>query len=104
MAGDDTETGRPADLVPGLTKPRTLSLDRFLIRMRGGAATQSAWRLSVVAEEGQGAIIFVEDSPEETFYRGEGLFLGWPQERLRAAYRALLPRHDEPPFEMHQLG
>ena len=104
MAGDDTETGRPADLVPGLTHPRTLSVDRFLIRMRGGSVTQSAWRLSVTADQGQGTIIYVDASPEETFYRGDGVFLGWPQDRLAAAYKALQPEPDEPPFEMHQLG
>jgi hypothetical protein len=37
-------------------------------------------------------------------YRGEGVFLGWPQERLAAAYAALLPRDDAPPPEFMQLG
>ncbi|HEY6928512.1 MAG TPA: hypothetical protein VJA66_02445 [Thermoanaerobaculia bacterium] len=104
MAGDDTEAGRPAELVPGLTHPRTLSIERFLIRMRGGTVTQSAWRLLATADQGQGTIIFVEASAAENFYRGDGVFLGWPQDRLEAAYRALLPKPDEPDFEMHQLG
>jgi hypothetical protein len=94
----------PEEIVPGLTNQRTLALERFLIRLRGGSATQSAWRLSVASEEGQGAIILVEASPEEKFYRAEGVFLGWPQERLEAAYRALLPRPEEDGFELHQLG
>ena len=104
MAGDDTETGRSAELVPGLTHPRTLSVERFLIRMRGDSVTQSAWRLSVSADQGQGTIIFVDASSEETFYRGDGVFLGWPQDRLAEAYKALQPEPDEPPFELHQLG
>jgi hypothetical protein len=98
-----SDTPREA-VVPGLTNPRTLAVERFLIRMRGGSATQSAWRLSAASEEGQGAIILVEVSPEEKFYRAEGVFLGWPQERMEAAYRALLPKPEEDGFELHQLG
>jgi len=104
VVGDDTQAGQPPALVPGLTNPRTLSLERFAIRTRTGAATQSAWRLSIVSEEGQGAIILVEVSPGETFYRGDGLFLGWPQDRMEEAYRCLLPKDDGSTFEMHQLG
>ena len=91
-------------LVPGLRNPRVLALDRFLIRLRDGSATQSAWRLSVESEEGQGAIILVEASPAETFYRGEGIFLGWDQDRLGSAYRALLPKPEADGFDMQQLG
>jgi hypothetical protein len=101
---DDTQTGKAPEPVEGLTAPRTLSLERFLIRTRADAAMQSAWRLSVACDEGQGAIVLVEVSPDETFYRGDGVFLGWAQDRLKAAYRALLPKSDEPTFEMHQLG
>jgi hypothetical protein len=91
-------------LVPGLTNPRALALDRFLIRLRDGSATQSAWRLAVESDEGQGAIILVEVSPEETFYRAEGVFLGWPQDRMGSAYRALLPTPEADGFQMQQLG
>ena len=87
----------------GLTNPQGLGLERFLIRTRGGSSTQSAWRLQVTCGEGQGAIILVEISPEETFYRGEGVFLGWQQDRLGAAYQALLPKSEES-FETQQLG
>ena len=98
------ENGERHELVPGLTNPRVLALERFLIRLRDGSVTQSAWRLSVASEEGQGAIIFVEASPEETFYRAEGVFLGWPQERMASAYRALLPSPEADGFEIQQLG
>jgi hypothetical protein len=90
--------------VPGLTNPRVLALDRFLIRLRDVSATQSAWRLAVSSDEGHGAIILVEVSPEDTFYRGEGVFLGWPQDRLASAYRALLPKPEPDGFHMQQLG
>jgi hypothetical protein len=92
------------EIVPGLTNPRVLALDRFLIRLRDGSTTQSAWRLSVESDEGQGAIIFVEVSPEEMFYRAEGIFLGWPQNRLVSAYHALLPKPEADGFHMQQLG
>jgi hypothetical protein len=91
-------------LVPGLSIPRALSLERFLIRTREGSTTQSAWRLSVASEQGEGAIVFVEVSPEETFFRGDGVFLGWPQDRLAAAYSILLPKPEHDGFEMQQMG
>ena len=40
----------------------------------------------------------------QKFYRGEGVFLGWPQERLEAAYRALLPPSEGPGDDHLQLG
>lgn len=97
----------PADtqaLVPGLSNPRLLSLERFPIGLRGESATQSAWRLTVACDEGEGTITLVEISPRERFYRGEGVFLGWPQERMKAAYDALLPRGGEPEPVGPQLG
>jgi hypothetical protein len=103
MSSSTETTEQPESPVAGLTNPQGLGLERFLIRTRGGSATQSAWRLPVACAEGQGAIILVESSPEETFYRGEGVFLGWPQDRLEAAYQALLPKTEES-FETQQLG
>jgi hypothetical protein len=67
-------------------------------------ATQSAWRLVVSCREGPGSIILVEAGPTETYYRGEGVFLGWNQGRLEAAYRALRPKSDEVDLELNQLG
>lgn len=92
------------EIVPGLRNPRVLALDRFLIRLRDESTTQSAWRLSVESDEGPGAIILVEASPEETFYRAEGVFLGWSQDRLASAYRALLPKPEADGFQVQQLG
>jgi hypothetical protein len=93
-----------AEPVPGLTSPRALSLDRFLIRTRASSSTQSGWRLRIASEQGEGTIVFVEVSSEETFYRGDGVFLGWPQERMEAAYRALLPTPEDDGFAMQQMG
>jgi hypothetical protein len=92
------------EIAPRLRNPRALGLERFSIRLREGSTTQSAWRLSVASEEGPGAIVFVETSPTETFYRGEGVFLGWPQDRMALAYRALLPDSQAERFEIPQLG
>jgi len=92
------------ELVPGLKNPRALGLERFPIRTREGSTTQSGWRLLVESDRGGGAIVFVEASPAQTFYRGEGVFLGWDQDRLASAYRALLPEPEHDGFEMQQMG
>ena len=91
-------------LVPGLDSPSARALERFPIRTRESSVTRAAWRLSVTSAEGEGAIVLLELSSGQTLYRGEGVFLGWPQERLEPAYHALLPRSDEPNFEIGQLG
>ena len=97
-----TETVEPG--VPGLTNPRGLGLERFPIRAREQSMTLSAWRLSAAAEEGDGTITLVELPSGEILRRGDGIFLGWTQERLARAYDALVPHDDTPPPEMLQLG
>jgi hypothetical protein len=94
----------PIEPVSGVTSPRGLSLERFPIRTRESGATLSAWRLVVICEEGLGAIVGVEGAPEEQIYRGEGVFLGWSQDRLAAAYGALRPSSEETDFGVQQLG
>jgi hypothetical protein len=57
--------------------------------------------MEVDCDEGSGAITFVDDA----LYRGEGLFLGWSQEDLAAAYAGAQKQAEaEPPFELMQLG
>jgi hypothetical protein len=90
--------------VPGLTNPRGLGLERFPIRAREQSLTLAAWRLAAAADEGEGAITLVELPSGEILRRGEGIFLGWTQERLAGAYDALAPRDDTAPPEMLQLG
>ena len=97
-----TESAEPS--VPGLTNPRGLGLERFPIRAREQLMTLSAWRLSASADEGDGTITLVELPSGEILRRGDGIFLGWTQERLGRAYDALVPRDDAPPPEMLQLG
>ena len=93
-----------AEPVAGLTRPRATSLERFPVRIREGSTTLSAWRLPVECAEGAGAIVLAEVSAQQSFYRGEGVFLGWPQERLKAAYLALAPRAEHDGFELQQMG
>jgi hypothetical protein len=75
-----------------LTNPRGVRLERFSIRSREASVTLSAWRLDVGADEGSGTITLVEGSPGPSFFRGDGVFLGWPQGRLSGAYEALVPK------------
>jgi predicted thioesterase len=87
-----------------LTNPRGLGLARIPVRLREAGTTLGAWKLALVADEGEGAITLVEASGQPLFYRGEGVCLGWSQERLAAAYAALRPGDEEPPLELLQLG
>ena len=104
LTGADSETEpRPTERVPGLTNARALALDRMPIRTRESGATLSGWRLSAGSDQGEGAIVLVEDGAGEVRYRGEGIFLGWTAENLRAAYETLRPQSEES-FEIHQLG
>jgi len=101
-ANSDTQP-QPPESVPGLTNARAVSLDRVPIRTRESGVTLSAWQLSVESDQGQGAISLVEAEAGEGWHRGDGVFLGWTAEHLRAAYEALRPRTEES-FELHQLG
>jgi len=76
---------------------------RVPLRMRGAAVTMSGWRISVEASRGAGSIVVAEHGPQR-FYRGDGVFLGWTQERLEAAYRAVLPPPEGSSDEHLQLG
>jgi hypothetical protein len=92
-----------ATVIEGLGEVRAAAPERIAIRMRGSATTLSGWRIAVEAPRGQGAIVLAERSGEK-FHRGEGVFLGWSQERLEAAYRSLLPAPKGPDLEIPQLG
>lgn len=75
-------------------------MERAPIRTRESNVTRSAWRMEVECDEGRGAITLLENG----VFRGDGLFLGWPQEELAATYQALLKKDDEAPLELIQLG
>lgn len=74
------------------------------MRARERSMTLSAWRLVFAADEGEGTITLVELSRELVLYRGDGVCLGWTQERLAAAYDALVPKDQAAAPEMPQLG
>ena len=84
-----------------LTNAVVRSMERVPIRTRESNVTRSAWRMEVSCDEGTGAITLLDDA----LYRGDGLFLGWTQEDLAAAYASVQKQEsDEPPFELMQLG
>jgi hypothetical protein len=97
-------TPKSAQAVTGLTDARVLALGRFAIRTREAGVTSAAWRLEVACGEGPGAIVCVDAASGPPHYRGEGVFLGWPRERLEEAYFALRPVDSSPPLELNQLG
>jgi hypothetical protein len=89
----------------GLTLPRRLGLVRVPIRSREIAVTLSAWRLFLLADEGEGMITRLESREASPLYRGDGVCLGWTQERLARAYELLRPREDAAlSEELPQLG
>jgi hypothetical protein len=74
--------------VLGLTAVVVKPLTRVPIRRRESPITISAWRVDVTCDQGAGGIVPIDLTPRETVYRGDGLFLGWPQDRLAEAHRA----------------
>lgn len=93
----------PDPALQGLAEVRAGNPARTPIRTRESGVTQSAWRLEVDSDRGPGWIVRLDGA--RTLYRGDGVFLGWSQERLAAAWVALLPSaagsDPEPP---QQLG
>jgi hypothetical protein len=83
---------------------RGFALARVPVRVRELGVTLGAWRLSVAADEGEGGITMVDASPGTVLYRGDGIFLGWPQQRLEEAYAALAPRDEAALPDLPQLG
>jgi hypothetical protein len=81
-----------------------LPLERYAIRTRGTGFTRAAWRLRLTCDQGEGAIVLAEISSDEFYYRGEGIFLGWPQDRLESLYRGLLKDPGEAALDTPQLG
>ena len=88
----------------GLTGVTAEPPRRVPIRTRSTSVTQSGWRVEIRCDEGTGAIVLAETGPGESCHRGEGLFLGWPQDRLAALYQAVRPRADDAPADTPQLG
>ncbi len=78
-------------VLPGLEGATATPPDRVPARTREGRITLSAWRMNIATPKGAGSIMLVETNVGAVF-RGEGVFLGWPQETLAAAYRSLVPK------------
>lgn len=79
------------------------SLERVAVRTRESGVTHAGWRMDVDSDGGSGMITVIEAGAER-YYRGNGIFLGWSQEQLAAAYKELNTPPDEPQFELQQLG
>jgi hypothetical protein len=101
MADDEL---RESDLLAGLTDVVSLGLARCAIRTRESRATLSAWRLTISSTESAGTIDLVETGEGNAFYRGAGVFLGWPQAGLASAYRRLRPEGTGPEPDPGQFG
>jgi hypothetical protein len=93
-----------ADVFEGLSDVAVAALESVPIRMRENGFALSAWRLSVQAGQGQGVIFLVQMPGGGALFRGDGIFLGWPQARLEAAYRRLLPSGGDPDPDPGQAG
>ncbi len=89
--------------VKALTNSSVL-LERVPVRERGASLTRSAWRIAVTADEGAGTIVRLEVSDGAVHFRGDGLFLGWGAEDMRAAWDALARSDAAPEPELMQLG
>jgi len=99
-----TSSSRQAKIIEGLNQVAVGPLERVPVRARDSQVTVSAWRVLVDSRDGSGTITLLELSSGETHYRGDGVFLGWPQEQLASTYRALTPKQSEPETVLLQLG
>jgi len=102
---DETAVPPPLSPTAGLAVLKT-HVERISVRARGAGHTFSAWALSVETDRGPGSIVRVEPSPDETYWRGDGVFLGWTSEKLAAAWVELRAAEPEPEAspEFQQLG
>jgi hypothetical protein len=96
-------SSEPRD-VAGLTAVRAESLRRVPLRTRQSGVTRAGWRLEITCAQGAGGVVLAEVSPSEAWYRGDGLLLGWPQEKLAELHRALTAHEEEEAPSSPQLG
>ena len=73
----------------GLTSAQVVSLEHI----------NGEWRMRVKCAQGVGTIAMTDSAR----YRGDGLFNGWSQEKMREVYDTLIPS-DAPQTELLQLG
>jgi hypothetical protein len=89
--------------IPGIGAVTADPPVREPIRVRGMTVTISAWRIAASSAQGPGSLVLAEHAGK-SWYRGDGIFLGWPQERLAATWKALLPPSEPPNHDFPQLG
>jgi hypothetical protein len=89
--------------IPGIGSVTAEPPVREPIRVRGMTVTISAWRIVASSAQGPGTLVLAEQGGK-SWYRGDGIFLGWPQERLAAAWKALLPAPEPSGDDFPQLG
>jgi len=95
------KTAMPVE-IEGLGSVTPSAPARENIRVREATVTLSAWRIDVASPRGPGWIVLAEH--DASWYRGDGVFLGWPQQRLEGAWRALLPVPEKAELDFPQLG
>ena len=78
-------------------------VERIAIRTRESGVTLAGWRLATSTATGAGSITRIE-AQGGPYYRGEGAFLGWSQERLAAEYQRHLPEPEDPMPDSVQFG
>ena len=100
----DTEEPQEEQNAGGLSNAVFRSLERGAVRMRESGVTHAGWRMEIDSDQGQGAITIIELPADRSVYRGEGVFLGWPQEQLTTLYHSLRAVPDEPELVFNQLG
>jgi hypothetical protein len=86
-----------------LANPVLRSLERGAVRMRESGVTHAGWRLEFDSDQGEGAITLIETSAGQSFFRGQGVCLGWGQEDLSMLYHSLRAP-GEPDLVFNQLG
>jgi hypothetical protein len=89
--------------IPGIGAVTATAPSRVPVRVRALSVTLSAWRLDATSPRGAGTLVLA-DHGGASWYRGDGVFLGWPQDRLGAAWRALLPPAERTDLDIPQLG
>ena len=65
--------------------------ERVSIRTRANDLPLHAWRVQIASEQGWGALLRLQIPRQGIHFRGDGVFLGWSQERLAATYQTLHP-------------
>ncbi|HTR03784.1 MAG TPA: hypothetical protein VMN82_11350 [Thermoanaerobaculia bacterium] len=95
----------PPDPLDGI-RVSSHRVERAAARAREAAHTFSAWVLRVETDRGPGAIARVEPTPDEAYWRGDGVFLGWTAGRLAAAWDAIRATEPAPEAvpDLPQLG